>query len=120
VGSIGPGLSERIEDVGDMQRHTVTLTPQPYSPEEDRAVSPIDRDPALLMSTFHSYEDIGRAYAAAAAAKVIVTPEITALAEGDHERRERSQTASGGNRCLDEAEHPLRRDLSRGRPCRSQ
>src|SRR5262249_14420909 len=28
-----------------------------------------------------SYEDLGRAYAAAAAAKVVVTPEITALAE---------------------------------------
>ena len=81
VGTIGPGLSDRVEDGGDTRRHTITLAPQPYQPEEIRAVAAIDRDPAVLISTFKSYEELGQAYAAAALPKINVTPEISALAD---------------------------------------
>ena len=48
----GRGLTEKIEDLDHTRRHTVTLLPQPYQPEDVRAVSPIDRDPVLVVSTF--------------------------------------------------------------------
>jgi hypothetical protein len=81
VGTTGLGLSDRVEDDGAIRRHVVTLAAQPYQPEEPRAVAAIDRDPALLVSTFNSYEDLGRAYAKAAIPKITVTPEISALAD---------------------------------------
>jgi hypothetical protein len=81
VRTIGSGLAETIEDVDGIRRHVVTLTPQPYRPEEIRAVSPIDRDPLLLVSTFKSYREMGLAYAAAALPKAAVTPQIAALAD---------------------------------------
>jgi hypothetical protein len=81
VKAIGTGLTDRVEDSDSIRRHTITLLPQPYVPEEARAVSPLDRDPILLVSTFRSYEEIGLAYAAAAASKSVVTPEIAALAD---------------------------------------
>ena len=77
----GSGLIDNVEDVDDIRRHTVTLLPQPYLPEEFRAVAPVDRDPVLLVSTFKSYEEMGLAYAAAALSKSVVTPEIAALAD---------------------------------------
>jgi transglutaminase-like putative cysteine protease len=81
VSTIGPGLSDRVEEADGVRRHTVTLSPQPYLPEEVRAVSPIDRDPVLSVSTFNSYEEMGLAYGAAAFPKAVVTPEIAALAD---------------------------------------
>ena len=41
----------------------------------------IDVDPVLLISTFDSYPEMGRAYAQAALPKAAVTPEIAALAD---------------------------------------
>ena len=81
VSTIGTGLNDRIEEVDGVRRHTVTLSPQAYLPEEVRAVSPVDRDPLLLISTFNSYEEMGLAYGAAALPKAVVTPEIVALAD---------------------------------------
>jgi Domain of Unknown Function with PDB structure (DUF3857)/Transglutaminase-like superfamily len=81
VETIGRGLTEKVEDVDHARRHTVTLLPQPYQPEEAWAVSSIDRDPVLLISTFRSYKDIGLAYAAAAFPKAVITPEIADLAD---------------------------------------
>jgi hypothetical protein len=54
VKAIGPGLSDKVEDSDGIRRHTVTLLPQTYLPEEARAVAPVDRDPLLLVSTFKS------------------------------------------------------------------
>jgi Domain of Unknown Function with PDB structure (DUF3857)/Transglutaminase-like superfamily len=81
VKAIGTGLTDKVEDSDGVRRHTATLLPQPYLPEEVRAVAPVDRDPALLVSTFGSYEEMGLAYAAAAFPKSVVTPEIAALAD---------------------------------------
>jgi hypothetical protein len=81
VRTIGNGLTDRVEEIGGVRRHTVTLEPQPFLPEEARAVAPIDRDPAVLVSTFKSYPELGLAYAAAALPRAVVTPEIAALAD---------------------------------------
>jgi Domain of Unknown Function with PDB structure (DUF3857)/Transglutaminase-like superfamily len=81
VSTTGTGLTDRSDDIGDIRRHTVTLAPGPYVPEEPRAVASIDRDPALLVSTFKSYEELGLAYRALALPKSAVTPEISLLAD---------------------------------------
>jgi Domain of Unknown Function with PDB structure (DUF3857)/Transglutaminase-like superfamily len=94
VKTIGRGLTEKVEDVDHTRRHTVTLLPQPYQPEEARAVSSIDRDPVLLVSTFGSYKEMGLAYATAAFPRAVITPEIAALAdaitEGIEDRRQQA------------------------------
>jgi hypothetical protein len=81
VKTIGTGLTATVEESGDVLRTTATLAPQAYVPEEAGAVAAIDRDPALLISTFKSYEEMGLAYGAAALGKAAVTPEIVSLAD---------------------------------------
>ena len=80
VKTTGAGLTDQVEDVGAIRRHTITLAPRAYVPEEPGAVSPLDREPMLLVSTFKSYQELGLAYRAEALPKAFVTPEITALA----------------------------------------
>jgi hypothetical protein len=81
VKAIGAGLTDLVEDPNGIHRHTVTLVPQAYWPDEAGAVAWVDRDPILLVSTFRSYEEMGLAYAATAFPKAIVTPRIAALAD---------------------------------------
>jgi transglutaminase-like putative cysteine protease len=45
------------------------------------ATAAVDREPRFFVSTFKSYEDLGRAYAESAAPKSAVTPKIKAQAE---------------------------------------
>ena len=55
----------------------------------------VDREPRFFVSTFKSYEDLGRAYAESAAPKSAVTPKIKAQAEeitaGITDRRAQTQ-----------------------------
>jgi hypothetical protein len=81
VKTVGAALRDQVEDVGALRRHTVTLAPRPLMLPEARAVAPVDVDPMLLVSTFKSYPEMGRAYAEAAFPKAAVTPEIAALAD---------------------------------------
>jgi transglutaminase-like putative cysteine protease len=94
VTTTGTGLNDKVEELDGLRRHTLALAPQPYLPEEARAVSAVDRDPVLLVSTFRSYEEMGLAYAAAALPKAVVTPEVAALADeitrGIDERRQQA------------------------------
>jgi transglutaminase-like putative cysteine protease len=59
------------------------------------ATAAVDREPRFFVSTFKSYEDLGRAYAESAASKSAVTPKIKALAEeitaGVTDRRAQTQ-----------------------------
>ena len=63
VKTIGNGLTERSKTAAASAAIRSTLRPQSYLPEKVRAVAPIDRDPALLVSTFKSYREMGLAYA---------------------------------------------------------
>src|SRR5262249_39674659 len=76
----GRSITHRTEQSGGIRRHTVVIAPDSYEPEEAGAVSPLDRDPAIFISTFTSYEEMGWAYGRAASPKAAVTPEIAALA----------------------------------------
>jgi hypothetical protein len=80
VKTLGTGLTDQIEESGAIRRHIVTLAARPYVPEEPGAVSPLDREPTLLISTFKSYQEMGLAYRAAALPKAAVTSEIVSLA----------------------------------------
>ena len=80
VKATGDATTDKVETIGNIRRHSITIVPEPYRPDEPGAVSPIDREPGLLVSTFRSYEEFGRAYGDAALPKTKVTPEIAALA----------------------------------------
>jgi hypothetical protein len=80
VKATGDATTDKIETIGGVRRHSITIVPEPYRPDEPGAISPVDREPALLVSTFRSYEELGRAYGKAALPKTKVTPEIASLA----------------------------------------
>jgi hypothetical protein len=81
VKTTGTALTDKVEDAGNLRRHTISLERNAFSLPEARSVSAVDVDPMVFVSTFKSYVEIGRAYGEAAFPKAAVTPEITALAE---------------------------------------
>jgi hypothetical protein len=81
VKTTGTALTDNVEDVGNLRRHTIRLERTAFSLPEARSVSAVDVDPMVFVSTFKSYVEMGRAYGEAAFPKAAVTPEITALAE---------------------------------------
>jgi hypothetical protein len=80
IKTIGSGLTDSVEMSGDIRRHTITLTPQGYRPQEQGATSALDRESAILLSTFKSYAELGMTFGDTALPKAAVTPEIAALA----------------------------------------
>src|SRR5262252_78278 len=81
VKTTGKGAVDTIDESGGLRRHTIVITPDSYAPDEAGAVSALDRDPAVLMSTYNSYEELGSMYGRNALPKASVTPGIAALAE---------------------------------------
>jgi hypothetical protein len=81
VKATGSATTDKAETTGGVSRHTITVVPQSYQPEEPGAVSPLDRAPSVMVSTFRSYDELGLAYGKAALPKTQVTPAITSLAE---------------------------------------
>jgi Domain of Unknown Function with PDB structure (DUF3857)/Transglutaminase-like superfamily len=80
VKATGAGSTDRIETSNGLVHHTIKIATEPYEPEEPGAVSPFDREPILMISTFRSYAELGMAYGQAAFPKTRPTPEIVALA----------------------------------------
>jgi hypothetical protein len=80
VKTTGKGAVDTIDESGGLRRHTIVITPESYAPDEAGAVSTLDRDPAVLMSTYNSYEELGSMYGRNALPKANVTPGIAALA----------------------------------------
>jgi Domain of Unknown Function with PDB structure (DUF3857)/Transglutaminase-like superfamily len=82
VKATGNSVVDAADDAATgLRRHTVSVTPDPYAPDEAGAVSVADRAPVVLMSTYRSYEEIGASYGRNALPKARVTPEIAALAD---------------------------------------
>jgi hypothetical protein len=81
VKATGNSTVNVTEDQAGIRRHTISITPEPYAPDESGAVSELDRDPVVLVSTYKSYEEIGASYGRNALPKARVTPEIAALAD---------------------------------------
>jgi hypothetical protein len=77
----GTGLTYTTETVGNSLRHRFTYLSPARTTEELGAVAPIDREPQFAVSTLKSYAELGAAYWKEVADKVVVTPEIQALAD---------------------------------------
>lgn len=80
IGVQGEGVRHVVTVEGTETRHLMTYAGGPPMPAEDRMTSQLDRDPAIFISTFESYEDIARSYWAGARGAIEVTPEIARLA----------------------------------------
>lgn len=82
VKTTGNSVVDAVDDAATgLRRYTVSITPDPYAPDEVGAVSALDRDPVVLMSTYRSYEELGANYGRKALPKARVTPEIATLAD---------------------------------------
>jgi hypothetical protein len=80
VKATGNGGVETVNENGGVRRHAIVITPDSFAPDEAGAVSTLDRDPAVLISTYKSYEELGSTYGRTALPKASVTPAIAALA----------------------------------------
>jgi hypothetical protein len=81
VKATGNGVVATVDEQAGLRRHTISITPAPYAPDEAGAVSVLDRDPVVLMSTYASFEELGSTYGRNALPKAGVTPDIAALAD---------------------------------------
>jgi transglutaminase-like putative cysteine protease len=82
VKATGNSVVDIVDDpAAGLRRYTVSVNPAPYAPDEAGAVSVLDRDPVVLLSTYKSYEEVGASYGRNALPKARVTPDIAALAE---------------------------------------
>jgi transglutaminase-like putative cysteine protease len=98
VGVQGEGVQHTATVEGAETRHLITLPGSPAEPAEDRATSYLDRDPAIFISTFASYEEIARSYWDVVRGAIEVTPEIARLAgevtQGIADRRAQARAIS--------------------------
>jgi transglutaminase-like putative cysteine protease len=81
VGVQGEGMEHSVTVANNERRHVIVYRARPVVPGEDRMTSPLDRDPAVFVSTFANYEELARSYWAPARAAIEVTPEIAKLAD---------------------------------------
>ena len=82
VKATGDSVVDTVDDAATgLRRYTVAVNPAPYAPDETGAVSALDRDPVVLLSTYRSYEEVGASYGRKALPKARVTPDIAALAD---------------------------------------
>ena len=99
VSAQGPGFWIDTKDVDGTRLYTVTHNPGAKIADEAGAVSVLDREPMLFVSTFRDYEALGDAYWKEAAPKAEVTPALRSLArqivqniEGKREQAEAIST----------------------------
>lgn len=80
---------------GDNIVYTMHFSNPEPQPEETGAVSAKDRVPRYFISTFKSYEELGRAYSQLVAPKIVITPKIQAqtdtITQGITDRREQAR-----------------------------
>lgn len=75
----GEGVAQDTLEGG--RRLVFTYRGQGWVPEEPGAVSPQDRDPHIILTTFKDYAELGASYWASMRGKALETPEIKALAD---------------------------------------
>jgi transglutaminase-like putative cysteine protease len=81
VHATGDGLTHVSHEIDEGQRHVFNYEAKSWIPEEPGAVSPWDRDPQLVITTFKSMAELAAGYWSNMGGKDIVTPEIQALAD---------------------------------------
>jgi transglutaminase-like putative cysteine protease len=89
------GLGFSRETAGDQAVYHWRFAAQGSPALEPVVLSPYDRLPRVFVSSFASYEELGRAYASLTADKIVVSPRIQALADqitaGLSDRRQQAQ-----------------------------
>jgi transglutaminase-like putative cysteine protease len=81
VSTRGDGLTHETAELEDGQHHTFEYRPTAWSPEEPNAVSMLDRDPQLVVTTFENRKELGVSYWASMKGEDDIAPEILALAD---------------------------------------
>jgi transglutaminase-like putative cysteine protease len=93
LGIDSDGLSHDVEESGDTVKHIWRMGAQPYLPAEAGSVA--RWTPRLLVTTFPSWDAVGRSFASGANPKAAVTGNIRAKADeitaGKGDRREQAR-----------------------------
>ena len=116
VGATGNGATDKVELVDGSRLHSISIVPAPYEPEEPGAVSPLDREPALMVSTFHSYAELGKSLRECGVSQDSGDAGDCRFGRRNHQERRWPSGSGGRDRRLGEEEHPLCRDLPVDRP----
>jgi tetratricopeptide (TPR) repeat protein len=77
----GEQMDHRVTSDQTTTRHVIAYHPRRRAMTEAGATSILDRDPRIIVSTFDTYEQLGRSYWAAMEAKAKPTAEIKKLAD---------------------------------------
>jgi tetratricopeptide (TPR) repeat protein len=81
VGTYGEALDHQVTSDETTTRHTIAYHPQHRVMPEPGATSILDRDPRVIISSFDTYEQLGRSYWDVVQTKATPTEEITKLAD---------------------------------------
>jgi transglutaminase-like putative cysteine protease len=77
----GDGLVHESAATDTGRRHQLTFKPTGWDADEPSAISPVDRDPRLVITTFKDWSEVGASYWSKMKRRDAVDPEIQALAE---------------------------------------
>jgi transglutaminase-like putative cysteine protease len=78
---LGDDLRQETTETAESVIHHISYDPKPRIIPEPGAISPLDRDARIIVSTFKDYEELGKRWIAVAGSRTRVTPEIQALAD---------------------------------------
>ena len=77
----GEGFSHEIVETSSGRQHRLSFKPTGWEPDEPNAVSRLDRDSRLVMSTFKNWSEVGASYWLKMKDQDDIDPEIRTLAE---------------------------------------
>lgn len=77
----GEGLAHEIIEESEARHHLISYRARGWAPEEPDAVSSLDRDPQLVITTFRDMAELGASYWSSMKDEDAVAPEIQALAD---------------------------------------
>jgi transglutaminase-like putative cysteine protease len=77
----GDGIAHAVSETDTGRQHVFTFHRSGWAPEEPGAVSFLDRDPRLVISTFKDMTELGSSYWESMKDRDVIDPEIQALAD---------------------------------------
>jgi transglutaminase-like putative cysteine protease len=77
----GDGITHAVSETDEGRQHVFTFHRSGWAPEEPGAVSFLDRDPRLVVSTFKDMTELGSSYWESMKDRDVIDPEIQALAD---------------------------------------
>jgi transglutaminase-like putative cysteine protease len=77
----GDGLSHTVTETDTGRQHVLSFRPSGWALEEPGAVSFLDRDPRIVISTFKDLAELGSSYWSSMKDREVIDPDIQALAD---------------------------------------